>query len=174
MKQVFIAGATGYMGTRLTRKLLKKGHAVTALVRKGSEKKVPPGAAIITADPFNPDTFAGKILPDAVFVQLLGVSHPSPKKKEQFKAIDLKSVTASVLAARASKPAHFIYVSVAMEPSSIMHEYQEIRRKGEELCLQARLPCTFIRPWYVLGPGHYWPVLLLPLYWVAELIPSLR
>jgi uncharacterized protein YbjT (DUF2867 family) len=174
MKQVFIAGATGYMGTRLTRRLLKNGYSVTALVRNGSENKVPAGAAIVTADPFNPGSFTPKIPAGAVFVQLLGVPHPSPKKAEQFKTIDLRSVTASVLAARASNTAHFIYVSVSMEPSGLMHAYQQIRKKGEALCLEAALPCTFIRPWYVLGPGHYWPVLLLPVYWIADLVPSLR
>lgn len=39
MKQVFITGGTGYMGKRLIGLLLKKGHAVKALVRNGSEKK---------------------------------------------------------------------------------------------------------------------------------------
>jgi len=33
---------------------------------------------------------------------------------------------------------------------------------------------TFIRSWYVPGPGHFWPVLLLPLYGIAELVPSWR
>ena len=41
-------------------------------------------------------------------------------------------------------------------------------------CKAKGLKCTFIRPWYVVGPGHYWPVLLLPLYGIAELIPAWR
>jgi hypothetical protein len=31
-----------------------------------------------------------------------------------------------------------------------------------------------VRPWYVLGPGHRWPLALQPLYALAERIPSLR
>jgi nucleoside-diphosphate-sugar epimerase len=34
--------------------------------------------------------------------------------------------------------------------------------------LSKNLNCTFIRPWYVLGPGHRWPLLLLPAYWIME------
>ena len=30
---------------------------------------------------------------------------------------------------------------------------------------------TVLRPWYVLGPGHWWPYALLPVYWLFELIP---
>ena len=31
---------------------------------------------------------------------------------------------------------------------------------------------TIVRPWYVLGPGHWWPYGLLPMYWLLERIPS--
>jgi hypothetical protein len=33
---------------------------------------------------------------------------------------------------------------------------------------------TILRPWYVLGPGHQWPYLLLPMYKLMELLPSTR
>jgi hypothetical protein len=33
---------------------------------------------------------------------------------------------------------------------------------------------TILRPWYVLGPGHRWPYLLLPMYWLMERIPATR
>jgi hypothetical protein len=33
---------------------------------------------------------------------------------------------------------------------------------------------TVLRPWYVLGPGHRWPVVLLPFYALAERIPAWR
>ena len=32
----------------------------------------------------------------------------------------------------------------------------------------------FFVPWYVLGPGHRWPYLLLPMYKLMELLPSTR
>ena len=38
----------------------------------------------------------------------------------------------------------------------------------------AGLNATILRPWYVLGPGHRWPYLLLPMYKVAELLPQTR
>ena len=36
------------------------------------------------------------------------------------------------------------------------------------------LHATILRPWYVLGPGRRWPLLLLPFYWTFSLIPSMR
>lgn len=169
---VFITGGTGYMGTRLIKRLLKDGHSVTALVRKGSEHKLPAGATSILGDFFDPATLYQNIPKGSVFVQLLGVAHPSPRKAKQFRDIDLTSVKASAIAAKEAGVNHFIYVSVAMAPSKIMAAYQAVRKEGEEFCLEQKLNCTFIRPWYVLGPGHYWPILLLPVYGIAELIPS--
>lgn len=174
IKTFFITGGTGYIGKRLIKILLQRGHRVIALVRKGSEHKVPMGTEVITGNPFDSETFQQTIPAGCVFIQLLGVSHPSPKKAQQFKDIDGSSVKASADAAAAARVAHFIYVSVAMAPSKLMAAFQSVRKEGEEYCIQKKLNCSFIRPWYVLGPGHWWPVLLLPVYGIAAFVPSWR
>lgn len=173
-KTIFITGATGYIGTRLIRLLTGRGHRVIALVRKGSEQKVPAGAEVVVGNPFEAKTFQSSIPEGSVFIQLLGVAHPSPKKAKQFKEIDLRSAKTSADAADNAGVRHFIYVSVAMAPSKLMQAYQEVRKEGEKYCLGKTFNCTFIRPWYVLGPGHWWPILLLPFYGLAEIIPAWR
>jgi uncharacterized protein YbjT (DUF2867 family) len=55
-----------------------------------------------------------------------------------------------------------------------MRAYVAARARAEQLIRESGLSATFVRPWYVVGPGHWWPVLLLPGYWVAELVPSVR
>jgi hypothetical protein len=35
-----------------------------------------------------------------------------------------------------------------------------------------RVKATILRPWYVLGPGHWWPLALEPVYAALERIPS--
>lgn len=42
----------------------------------------------------------------------------------------------------------------------------------EAAIASAQLNATVLRPWYVLGPEHRWPYVLLPLYKIAELVPS--
>ncbi|WP_276503120.1 SDR family oxidoreductase [Terrimonas pollutisoli] len=174
MKTVFITGATGYIGQRLIKQLLHRGHQVIGLVRKGSEQKLETGVKAVIADPFDSLSFESSIPKDSVFVQLLGVAHPSPAKAKQFEEIDLRSVIASVDAAVKAGVTHFIYVSVAMAPSRLMASCQQVRKNGEMYCKASGLNCTFIRPWYVVGPKHYWPVLLLPLYGIAEIVPAWR
>jgi len=36
------------------------------------------------------------------------------------------------------------------------------------------IPATFVQPWYVLGPGRSWPVVLKPLYALARAFPPTR
>jgi uncharacterized protein YbjT (DUF2867 family) len=49
-----------------------------------------------------------------------------------------------------------------------------VRAMGEAIIKQTGLTATILRPWYVLGPGHWWPMVLMPLYKIAELFPSTR
>lgn len=170
--RVFIAGSTGYLGRNLIPALLQRGHQVDALVRSGSEQKVSPGCNVILGDALNSDTYKASLHADT-FVHLVGVPHPSPAKAEQFRTIDLVAVRASIAAALSAKVRHFVYLSVA-HPASVMKEYVQTRMEAEESIRSSGLNATFLRPWYVLGPGHRWAYLLLPLYWIFQLLPSTR
>lgn len=171
-KPIFITGGTGYLGIRLIKLLLKKGHRVKALVRRGSEHKLPAGCLSVTADPFDASTFVHEVEKDSCFIQLLGVSHPGPSKKELFRKIDLASVHASVEAAVRAACQHFMYISVAQTPTNIMKDYQHCRLLGEQTIVAARLKTTILRPWYIIGPGHYWPLLFYPLFKLLEWLPA--
>ncbi|HLK28387.1 MAG TPA: NAD(P)H-binding protein [Puia sp.] len=172
MQSIFITGGTGYIGTRLIKSLLERGYEVKALVRKGSENKLQKGAIPVIANAFDASTFQDEIPANAIFVQLLGVPHPGPKKKEFFKSIDLASALASGSAAKYAGVSHFIYVSVAQTNTKIMKDYQECRAAGEAAINESGLSATFIRPWYVIGPNHYWPLLFQPIFKILEFIPK--
>src|SRR5262249_11815189 len=66
---------------------------------------------------------------------------------------------------------HFVYVSVA-QPAPAMKAYVRVRAECEERLRASGLAATILRPWYVLGPGHRWAHALVPLYCVAERLPS--
>ena len=76
-------------------------------------------------------------------------------------------------AAREAGIGHFIYLSVA-QPAPMMEAFIAVRAEGEALIRASGMRATFVRPWYVLGPGHWWPYALVPFYWVAELLPPTR
>jgi len=64
-------------------------------------------------------------------------------------------------------------VSVA-QPAPVMRAYLWVRSLGETMIKEAGFTATILRPWYVLGPGHRWPMVLLPFYKLAEFFPSTR
>ncbi len=175
MQTVFITGGTGYMGSRLIKTLQKEGDfQITALARKGSEHKLPAGCKLAVGNALDADSFSESVKGCDIFIHLIGVAHPSPAKKEQFRNIDLVSICQSVKAAKQAGVNHFIYVSVAAYPTKIMLEYQQARATGEVVLTTSGIPCTILRPWYVLGPGHWWPWLLKPLYKLAKWIPAYK
>jgi uncharacterized protein YbjT (DUF2867 family) len=171
--KIFIAGGTGYLGSRLIPLLLQRGHQVTALVRKGSENKIPAGCEILVGDALNENSYKDSIAPADTFIHLVGVAHPSPSKAELFRAIDLPAARASINAAVSSGIQHFVYLSVA-HPASVMKAYVQTRIEAEQLIRDSGMKATFLRPWYVLGPGHRWAYTLLPMYWLFEHLPSFR
>ena len=172
-RQLLVTGATGYIGSRLIPRLAAHGHSVRALVRAASLSRVPTGAAAIAGNALDPASVAEALRPGDTLVQLVGTPHPSPAKAAEFERVDLVAVRAAVAAARQLGAAHFIYLSVA-QPAPAMKAFIAVRARGEAAIREAGLTATFVRPWYVLGPGHWWPYALVPLYAIARLIPSTR
>jgi uncharacterized protein YbjT (DUF2867 family) len=170
---VFVSGGTGYLGRPLIAALVERGWAVHALVRAGSTRKLPDGATPIVGDALDAATFANAIPRGATFVHLVGTPHPNPTKAAEFRSIDLVSIRASVDAAAHAGARHLVYVSVA-QPAPVMKAFIAARQEGEALVIASAIPATILRPWYVLGPGHYWPYALVPAYAVLRALPATR
>ncbi len=102
----------------------------------------------LIGNPLEADTFGEHLKPDHVVVHLVGTPKPAPWKAESFKRVDLGSIQQLA--------------------------YVDARRQAEAVLAATTIPRTILRPWYVLGHGHRWPYLLLPVYWMAEQTPGLR
>ena len=55
-----------------------------------------------------------------------------------------------------------------------MRDYIAARVDCEAALLASGLRATIVRPWYILGPGHWWPMILKPAYAILEQIPTRR
>jgi uncharacterized protein YbjT (DUF2867 family) len=170
---VFVTGGTGYLGRPLVAALLAKGYAVHALARPGSEGAVPEGAVVVPGNALEASSFASAIPPGATIVHLVGTPHPSPAKAAEFVRVDLASIRATAAAAARASARRIVYVSAA-HPAPVMKAYIDVRVQGEALVAATEIPATILRPWYVLGPGHRWPYVLVPIYALLRAIPSTR
>ena len=174
MTTVFVTGGTGYIGRPLIEALLARKHVVHALVREGREDAIPTGASPLIGNALDAATFAESIPRRATLVHLVGTPHPNPSKAAEFERVDLGSIRASAAAAVASDAAHIVYVSVARPAPLHALVHRGARARGEAAVAGTGIPHTFVRPWYVLGPGHYWPYMLVPLYALARMFPPTR
>lgn len=173
LRHVLVTGGTGYIGRRLIARLLERGHRVRVLARAASIDRVPRGAQAVVGDALDAESIHDALRDGDTLVHLVGTPHPSPSKAAEFTRVDLASVLAATDAARRRAIAQMIYVSVA-QPAPAMHAYVAARATGERAIREAALTATILRPWYVLGPGHWWPLVLLPMYAVAQLVPPFR
>lgn len=171
--RIFITGGTGYIGRHLIPRLLQRGHRVSLLIRPGSERKQIAGCDPVVGNPMDAASYVDRIAPADTFVHLIGVPKPAPWKGAQFRAVDLRSARAAVDAAAAAGIGHFVYISVA-QPAPVMKAYLQVRAEVEAMIRADRLNATILRPWYVLGPGHRWPIALLPFYRLLAQIPATR
>lgn len=161
------------MGSRVIERLMSRGHTVRALVRPGSKRKLPPGASAVSGSALESATFCGSIAPATVLLHLVGVAHPAPWKEKEFRAVDQTSLRASLQAARVAGVKQLVYVSVA-HPAPAMRAYIRVREECESEIAESGINSNILRPWYVLGPGHRWPVVLIPMYKVFERLPRTR
>ena len=184
-RKIFIAGGTGYIGAPLIDALVARGHEVRALVREATlaraAKQLPPACELAPGDALDAGTFSARVSGCDTFVQMVGVPHPSPRKAGEFRNIDLCAAVAGLDAACSQRVAHFVYLSVtqfAGHRAPAMHAYVASRATAEARIsaevARGKLAASFLRPWYVLGPGHRWPLLLKPLYALASRVPALR
>jgi uncharacterized protein YbjT (DUF2867 family) len=161
------------VGRPLLERFVREGWNASALARAESASSVPPGCRSVIGNALVASTYQAAMGEPHTFIHLVGVPKPSPWKGPQFRRIDLPAFTASLEAARQSRVSHFIYLSVA-HPAPVMKAYIDVRRECEQMLAESGLNHTILRPWYVLGKGHWWPYALLPAYKLFEQIPACR
>jgi len=94
--RVFVIGGTGFLGTYLLPKLLKRGYDVTALTR--SREKIPGlesrGARGVIGDLLEPESFMSKLMPQDVVVSIaMPDIRPGRISRKRFNVLQQQTTT---------------------------------------------------------------------------------
>jgi uncharacterized protein YbjT (DUF2867 family) len=106
----------------------------------------------MVGDALRIDSYTKDVRGSDTFVHLIGTPHPSRARAKQFRDIDLVSIEVAIKAACDASIRHFVYMSAA-QPALIMKAFIGVRSAGERIIRDSGIDATFVRPWYVLGPG---------------------
>lgn len=173
MSEVFITGATGFIGSHLADKLIEKNYKVKCLVRKTSNIKWLEGKDI---EYIYGDLFDHKVLEKALqsidyIYHVGGVTFA--KKKEDFYKGNVDATKSLIEACYKFNPdiKKFIHISsqAAVGPSFDgkpvnetrdyfpLTTYGHSKAEAEKIIISyfSKLPCTIVRPPAVYGPRDY-------------------
>lgn len=153
--QVFLTGATGFVGNHVLKRLLNEGHSVRALVREPAKAELPNSSQI---QPVPGDVVEGTGLDedegmrgcDAV-IHLVGIIAETGKATfERVHHIGTRNV---VEAAQRNKIGRFVHMSALGVRADGVSEYQTSKWKGEEAVKASGIPYCILRPSLIFGPG---------------------
>ena len=152
-RTIAITGATGFAGGHAVAELLRRGHAVRALVRNPDAAKLPPDVTIVAGDLDDGAALDRLVSGTAAVIHLAGAIS-AVRRHDYFRVNAHGTVAVAEAAIRALVP-RFVHVSslAAREPE--LSAYGASKRAGEDAVakLMAPLNAVIIRPPAVYGPG---------------------
>ncbi len=168
---IFIAGATGFVGGHLVSDLLSRGRKVRCLVR--SEKKgtllAARGAEVVRGDITSPETLSGILGPDDFVVHLVGIIEE--KGSATFRAIHVGGTSNIVAEARRAGVKHFFYQSALGADKNSWSGYLKTKAEAEEIVKQSGLNYTIFRPSLIIGPWDGFTKKMLDMIRLSPVIP---
>jgi nucleoside-diphosphate-sugar epimerase len=160
---ILITGATGFIGQRLTRNLIRKGYRIRVLCRDRKRgEDIFPRAEVFRGDLSRPETLEGVTEGVETVIHLAGMVSYSKSREEIFAAnVD----TTRNLLARSGKVRKFIFSSsVAVygkisgmadegHPTRPMNPYGESKLECEKLIVKSGIPYVMLRIAPIYGMG---------------------
>ncbi|MGK7346638.1 MAG: complex I NDUFA9 subunit family protein [Candidatus Nitrospinota bacterium M3_3B_026] len=151
--KVFVTGATGFVGGHVLLSLRKSGHSISALVRPGSEGKLPfmEGLEIVHGDAEDPAPWKDRLKGVDAVIHLVGIIREFPKRGVTFEKAHYEATMSVLEAASAAGARRFIHMSANGAADDGPTAYQETKRRAERLVEASGLSWTIFRPSVIFG-----------------------
>ncbi len=149
---VFVAGGTGYIGNHVIDQLLKDGHRVRALVRKGSEAKL--GSKDIElryGDISDPASLNSTLDGCDAVIYLIGLIREFPSTGISFELAHVQGVRHLYNRAKFAGIKRWIQISAQGVKSDTPDGYRRTKYRAEEFIKAQEIDYTILRPSIVFG-----------------------
>lgn len=156
---VFLTGATGFVGKGLLARLSEEGHHTVCLIRPGSAEKMPRGIAaaervtIAEGDLFDPDSLASAMASCDAVIHLVGIIREQPGKGVTFSRIHVEGTRNVVEAAKQAGIGRFVHMSALGARGNATSAYHRTKYEAEQLVQASGIPYVIFRPSVIFGPG---------------------
>lgn len=153
--RVFVTGASGFVGNEVVGELLKRGHAVRALVRPGSENKLwdRERVEIVTGDCLHPEVLEPGLSGCEAAIHLIGIIREFPGRGVTFERVHVEATRNMVEAARKAGVRRFLHMSALGARPEPADPYHITNWQAEEIVRASGLTYTIFRPSVIYGPG---------------------
>jgi uncharacterized protein YbjT (DUF2867 family) len=146
---ILITGATGFIGRRLTQRLLDEGYSVRCMVRHTSAG-LPAGAEIVQGDMLEPGTL-GRVLAGIDTAYYL--VHSMSGGRSGFERRDREAAENFVAAANRAHVQRVIYLGGLGETGDDLSEHLKSRLAVAEILKKGTFTTTFLRAAVIIGEG---------------------
>jgi uncharacterized protein YbjT (DUF2867 family) len=153
--KTFLTGATGYVGRQIIRDLVTAHHTVVALVRKGSEGKLPREVEgkiqIVHGDVLSADAYRKAVENVEAIINLPGLLREFPRQGITFEEVHFLGTKVLVDEAKAAGVQRFIQMSALGVRAESQTKYQQTKFRAEEYVKASGLRWTIFRPSSMFG-----------------------
>ena len=168
---VLVTGGTGFLGRRVVRELLERGHQVRCLVHSPGKERMFSHRAVEVQYGSILDTAA---LSSAFYdvdatVHLVGMIRQT--RRDSFEDIHREGTANVVAAAKEAGAGHFLHVSVIGAANDRSYPYFYTKWQGEQEVINGGIPYTIFRPSLLFGEGDEFLNALAGLVRIFPLFP---
>lgn len=147
---VLITGATGFIGSRLARRLVQEGFSVRCMVRDLSRAHLPQGTEVVVGDVLHPETLHDALCGIDTAYYLV---HSLSGGRAGFERRDRDAAANFVAAATAAGVRRVIYLGGLGETGDNLSEHLKSRLEVAEIIKRGNFITTFLRAAIIIGAG---------------------
>ena len=150
--RVFVAGGTGFVGSRLCTELGERGHEIRLLVHRKKDG-AGPGIEQVPGDVTRLESFSEGVAGCDAIINLIGIIREFPGKGVTFEKLHVEATRTMLSAAEQAGINRYLQMSALGTRPNAIALYHKTKWRAEELVRASRLDWTIFRPSLIYGPG---------------------